>query len=256
MKLLAGYLGRRLSQFLSTPHEARGYINTSHPELLASTLRPGDILLVDGNSRISTAIKYLTQSTWSHAALFIGDALGPPPTGEESHVLVEANLIEGVRAVPLSLYATSHTRICRPVGLSTEDLKKVIDYVVAHIGQQYDLQNLVDLARYLFPVIPVPTHWRRRIIALGSGHPTRAICSTLIAGAFQAVRYPILPRITLAGDTSAAMNHHCREIFHIHDSRLFAPRDFDVSPYFHVVKPTVEHGFDYRAFQWDDDSRR
>ena len=40
------------------------------------TLRPGDVLLVEGSSRISTAIKYLTQSTWSHAALFVGPPLG------------------------------------------------------------------------------------------------------------------------------------------------------------------------------------
>jgi hypothetical protein len=27
---------------------------------------------------------------------------------------------------------------------------------------------------------------------------------------------------------------------------LYAPRDFDVSPYFAVIKPTIEGGFDYR----------
>jgi hypothetical protein len=28
------------------------------------------------------------------------------------------------------------------------------------------------------------------------------------------------------------------------------PRDFDISPYFAVVKPTLEAGFDYRALTW------
>ena len=44
-----------------------------------------------------------------------------------------------------------------------------------------DLKNVFDLARYLFPVPPVPSRLRRRLIALGSGDPTRAICSTVIA---------------------------------------------------------------------------
>ena len=46
------------------------------PVQLAATLRPGDVLLVEGNTRLSVAIKYLTQSTWSHAALFVGAAVG------------------------------------------------------------------------------------------------------------------------------------------------------------------------------------
>ncbi len=30
------------------------------------------------------------------------------------------------------------------------------------------------------------------------------------------------------------------------------PRDFDISPYFEVVKPTIVHGFDYTALHWAD----
>lgn len=33
-------------------------------------------------------------------------------------------------------------------------------------------------------------------------------------------------------------------------SCLFVPRDFDVSPYFEVVKPTLAQGFDYRQLNW------
>jgi hypothetical protein len=33
---------------------------------------------------------------------------------------------------------------------------------------------------------------------------------------------------------------------------LFAPRDFDVSPYFEVIKPTIEAGFDYQSLVWRD----
>lgn len=38
---------------------------------------------------------------------------------------------------------------------------------------------------------------------------------------------------------------------HIRDSSLYAPRDFDVSPYFAVIKPTIEVGFDYKKLIWD-----
>ena len=86
--------------------------------------------------------------------------------------------------------------------------------------------------RYLVP-LPVPQRWRRRMIALGSGDPTRIICSALIAQAFEAVRYPIPPKVTqLESDVAR------REIMEIRHSSLYAPRDFDISPYFTIVKAT------------------
>jgi hypothetical protein len=30
------------------------------------------------------------------------------------------------------------------------------------------------------------------------------------------------------------------------------PRDFDISPYFEIVKPTIVEGFDYTALHWAD----
>lgn len=86
------------------------------------------------------------------------------------------------------------------------------------------------------------------MIALGSGDPTRLICSGMIAQAFQSVRYPILPSITRVGSRLAQA-----EILRIRHSSLFVPRDFDISPYFAVIKPTIEQGFDYRAVRWADD---
>jgi hypothetical protein len=112
---------------------------------------------------------------------------------------------------------------------------------------------VLDLARYLVP-LPVPARYRRKMLALGSGDPTRAICSTLIAQAFQAVRYPILPRVKTPDDDRKVKSAHAREeILTIRHHSLYAPRDFDLSPYFAVVKPTCERGFDYRAFLWGED---
>ncbi len=61
------------------------------------------------------------------------------------------------------------------------------------------------------------------------------------------MRYPILPKVTRTRSRQAR-----REILHIRDSSLYMPRDFDISPYFQVVKPTIELGFDYTALHWAD----
>lgn len=219
------------------------------PERLLSCLQPGDVLLVEGNSRISTAIKYLTQSTWSHAALYVGFAPLVAAGRDGRHCFVEADIVDGVRSVGVEEFAGLHTRICRPVGLRVAARAQLIQFVIARLGHQYDLRNVIDLARYLLPTPPVPTRWRRRMLALGSGDPTRAICSTLIAQAFQAIRYPILP-LAEVRSADAPDCPGCREkILHVRHS-LFAPRDFDVSPYFEVVKPTLAAGFDYTALHW------
>jgi hypothetical protein len=244
-------LGRMLAWYLTKPRPKAAQPATSPHAKLAGSLEPGDVLLIEGNRRVSTAIKYLTQSTWSHSALYIGDALGPPPAGEEPKVLIEADLRAGVHAVPLSHYAGLHTRICRPVGLTPEDRQKVVDFMVKSIGEGYDLRNVIDLMRYLLPTPPVPSRWRRRMIALGSGDPTRAICSTLIAEAFGNVRYPILP-IYRPPQPGAGEKEAQEELWEIRHHSLYVPRDFDISPYFAIVKPNLQHGFDYRKLHWVD----
>ena len=239
-------IGRRIAQYLDRPIEGFHPFTPSNPEALRATLLPGDVLLVEGTNHISGVIKYLTQSTWSHAALYVGP-IGERTTDDgEPLVLVEANIGEGVVGAPLSKYFRSHTRICRPIGLTADDRHRVCAYAMERIGFDYDVKNIIDLLRYLFP-LPVPQRWRRRMIALGSGHPTRIICSALIAQAFESVRYPILPKVTKQDDEDVR-----REILEIRHSSLYAPRDFDISPYFALVKPTIERGFDYRKMRWAD----
>ncbi|HMV13715.1 MAG TPA: YiiX/YebB-like N1pC/P60 family cysteine hydrolase [Nitrosomonas sp.] len=243
--------GRGLARFLTKPVRQSTQVAMISQEKLAAALQPGDVLLVEGNTRISVAIKYLTQSTWSHAALYIGDAL-PSSMSATTPVLVEADLEEGVRAITLAHYAQMHTRICRPVGLNDEDRRRVVDYAIARIGQQYDLKNIFDLVRYLLPIAPVPTRFRRRLLALGSGDPTRAICSTLIAQAFQSVHYPILPEIQRAWLDDPMCADCYAEIYRIRHHSLFTPRDFDISPFFNIIKPTIENGFDYHSLAWSN----
>ena len=235
-------LGNRLAVRITTP--------TALPPRAAAAMLPyerelrlGDVLLVDGGAnRISAAIKYLTQSTWSHATLFTGP---DPDTGEP--MLVEAELGLGIVRSPLRKYAGYHLRICRPVGLTETALQDILAFVESRLGGQYDLRNVIDLARWFLPQPPVPARFRRRMLAMGSGEPTRAICASLIAEAFNRVGYPILPDIELLGGEDMADG---RDVLHVRHHSLYAPRDFDVSPYFDIVKPTLEEGFDYRCLPW------
>jgi hypothetical protein len=241
-------IGRLIARYLQKPVHGFEPFTPSDPEALRQSLQPGDVLLVEGNNNISGVIKYLTQSTWSHSALYVGPVLDCATDDGEPHVLVEANVGEDVVSAPLSKYFYFHTRICRPVGLTEADSARVCTYAIERIGFAYDLKNIIDLMRYLFP-LPVPQRWRRRLIALGSGDPSRLICSALIAEAFRAVQYPILPKITLTRSRQAI-----EQIPEIRHSSLYCPRDFDISPYFNVVKPTIARGFDYKALQWAEAS--
>jgi cell wall-associated NlpC family hydrolase len=204
---------------------------------LRHLLHRADVILVEGHLRISSVIKYLTQSTWSHAALYAGD-------GE----CIEADVLAGVRRFPLTDLAPYRLRICRPISLTDEDASIVIAHAASRLGVQYDLQHVFDLARYMVP-LPMPRSWRRRAIALGSADPSRAICSTLVAESFQTVGYPILPEIP-APPHDPATGRSAREIYHIHDTGLFTPRDFDLSPFFHVIKPDMPRPFDHHNLVW------
>ncbi|MHA6347332.1 YiiX/YebB-like N1pC/P60 family cysteine hydrolase [Roseivivax sp. CAU 1761] len=242
-------IGNRLARRLNRQTEPRGVGVPSDPDKLFRTLRTGDVLLVDGHSSVGQAIKYLTQSTWSHSALYVGEALPDPEDGSEKPRLVEVNVGEGCVASPLSKYARYHTRICRPVGLSEADRSKVAQFMIDRIGLEYDLRNIFDLLRYTLPQPPVPARWRRRMLAIGSGDPTRAICSTLMAQAFLSVRYPILPTVREVKVREGSRTVR-REIYHIRHHSLYAPRDFDISPYFDIVKPHIARAFDPTDFVW------
>lgn len=244
-------LGHFLANRLTRPSPGYKPYTPSDMDSLCAALRPGDVLLIEGRDRISNGIKYLTQSTWSHAAMYVGNRLASPTGGGERHRLIEVNLGEGCVTAPLGKYIIYNTRICRPVGLTLAECEAVTDFMVDHLGTRYDLRNIFDMLRYFFPTPPVPVRWRRQMIAFGSGDPTRAICSSLIAQAFQSVRYPILPDVREV-KAQVGSGYARREILHIRHHSLFAPRDFDLSPYFKIVKPRLANGFDPHLLVWGD----
>jgi len=246
------WLGGRLARYLS---KERHIHNTSTPtpiDQLQASLRIGDVLLVEGSSRASTAIKFLTQSTWSHAALYVGDQIEQITGNKCGHCFVEADMVAGIRSVGIGEFAGIHTRICRPVGLDEAECLRVAAYAIGRIGHQYDLRNILDLARFLLPTPPVPSRFRRQLLALGSGDPTRAICSTLLAQAFQSIHYPILPVVEKRNANRVDCPGCMEEIYRLRHHSLFTPRDFDVSPYFQIIKPTLESKFDFKTLKWED----
>lgn len=254
-------------------HYERFGFNDEH--VLKATIRPGDVLLVDGNQRVSQAVKYLTQSSWSHSALFIGDALPrkwPERRAEllrkygrdARSMLVEALVEKGVVASPLVKYLDFNIRICRPLGLRPEDLETVLDHVVSEIGYTYDRRNFLDLTRYLLPFHFVPPGLRNDALHFGSGVATETICSTLLAEAFAKVRFPILPvPVRQKGRTAGErlrqqiLGRPTRRawsgLLRARHPTLCVPRDFDLSPYFEIVKFSSrnEAAFDYRKLHWE-----
>ena len=248
---LEAFIAAKILHYLSAPVARYAPFYAPDPSVVRAALKPGDILLVEGNSRVSSIIKFLTQSTWSHAALYVGERPGDLTADGEPKLFLEAEADTGVVTAPLSKYVKFHTRICRPVGVDTADVQKVVDYALARVGKQYDSKRILDLLRYLFPYPPVPVWFRRRMLAIGAGDPTRAICSTLIAEAFASIHYPILPeRVSINGKTYGVAPYVQGEFDHIRKYGLYTPRDFDTSPFFQIVKPTLAAGFDYHTVQW------
>lgn len=221
----------RLISFLEKSTLSRASTPPTHTiDQLKRTLRPGDVLLVEGQQRFSAAIKYLTQSNWSHAALYIG-----------KNELVEADLKDGVIRIPVETYKGYHTRICRPVNLVPEDLDKIIQFLISKQGLTYDIVNIVNLLKYLFPLHPFRKLVGSPFISLGSDDPTQVICSSIIAQAFQKVGYPVFPvKKTIEGEVKYAKRH----------VSTYVPSDFDHSPYFRIVKPSLEFGFEYKTIPW------
>ncbi len=206
---------------------------------LRADLRPGDVVLVEGKSRISQMIMTLTQSSWSHAGMYIGDALlrwgGPQAESaleafgaEAAHLVIESDMAEGVRVKPVAWYGDHNLRVCRPQGLSAEDLERVVAEMLRHLGLRYDRRNIFDLGRYLTPFQLLPARWRRRPLYLGSSTSREVICSALIAKAFYRVGFPVQPILGEAGAGHGT-------VIARHPSYIM-PRDFDLSSNFEVLK--------------------
>jgi len=227
-------------------------------ERLRYELRPGDVLLVEGRSRVSDIIKMITQSCWTHSFLYVGrlhDIDDPDlriqiqkfyPDNADDQLIIESLLGKGTIADSLERYKTDHLRICRPRGLTRKDAQEVIGYAINQLGTDYNVRQLLDLARFMFPYGILPRRWRSSLFEHNAGKPTQTVCSTMMAEAFARVHFPVRP--VLHQDNSGKLKLYQR------NTKLITPPDFDYSPFFDVIKyPLLD--FDelaiYRKLPWD-----
>ncbi|ROR32338.1 YiiX/YebB-like N1pC/P60 family cysteine hydrolase [Inmirania thermothiophila] len=226
-------------------------------ERLSYEIRPGDVLLVEGRTRVAEVIKVITQSRWSHAALYIGRLydIEDPDVRErllrhhacdpDEQLVVEALLGHGTVVSPLAKYRHDNLRICRPRGLSPADAQKVIAFAVSRLGTAYDTRQILDLARFLFPWTLMPRRWRSSLFQHNAGGATRTVCSTMLAEAFAEVQFPVLPFVARDADGRLRLLRR--------NPKLFTPSDFDYSPYFEIIKYPML-GIDdvglYRRLPW------
>lgn len=221
-------------------------------------LRQGDVLLVEGRSKVSDIIKMITQSIWTHSALYIGrlqDIDDPElrlhiqkfyPDSADDLMIIESLLGQGTIVTSLDKYKNEHVRICRPKGLTRPDAQEVIRYTIRQLGTDYNVRQLLDLARFMFPYMLLPRRWRSTLFEHNAGRPTKTVCSTMMAEAFALVHFPIRP--VFHQDKNGNLKMYRR------NSKLVTPPDFDYSPYFDIIKyPMID--FDelavYKKLPWD-----
>jgi len=127
----------------------------SHYKTIEKLVKPGDVILIEGNSRVSGIIRSLTHSPWTHAALCIGkvvdiknsDTLNLIRTqykngSQKTCLLIESEIGAGTIISPLSKYKKYHIRVLRPKGLTSKDAELVINYAANRLGTRYNLRHL------------------------------------------------------------------------------------------------------------------
>lgn len=255
MSRLRRWFTARLIRWLTAEHPAGApALDVDFPGLLAQ-IQPADVLLIDGQSRVSDIIKSVSQSSWSHVALYLGrpsDFSGGLGAALAAHgaanepLILEVLLGQGAVVNPLVVYRDNRMRICRARALAAADREAVVQYVLQREGYGYDLRQLVDLARFMLPWGLLPRRWRSSLFRAPDGRRTRTVCSSLIAEAYQAVNFPVLP--VVQRDASGKVHWRKR------DARLYTPKDFDLSPFFDIVK-YPPRGYEvapaYRAIDWE-----
>ncbi len=226
-------------------------------ERIRYELRPCDVILVEGRSRVSTVIRQITNSPWTHAALYIGrlsDIDDPDLRKIVAHhhqgdpddrLMIESLLGEGTVVNKLETYKEEHLRICRPSRLGLKEAQQVVRYAISRLGVDYDVRQIFDLMRFLLPWGLLPRRWRSSLFNQIPGKSQRTVCSTMIAEAFAFVQFPILPLVKHSDDDKVQLYRR--------NPRLCTPSDFDYSPYFKIIKypfVDIDHRNDPNLLPW------
>lgn len=220
-------------------------VRLSDFEQIRQELKPCDVLLVDGSSRLDERIKGLSTSRWSRALLYLGrlhDIDDPAlravlteyhPCQADTQLVLEARLDRGIVLQPLTSLELGHVRICRPRGLSHHDAQEVIRFAISRLGLSRG-PGWLDLLRLLTPWGLLPRRWRLALFARTAGKLLRTLTGTAVGDAFGFIQYPVLPLVKRQEDSGT-------RLYRRHPRIVFAA-DFDHSPYFDIVKyPFVDH---------------
>ena len=170
------------------------------------------------------------------------------PGDPNDQLVIEALLGKGTIITALKEYKDEHIRICRPKNLMPHDAQKVISFCINQVGLDYDVRQIFDLLRFMFPYSFLPRKWRSSLFAKNPGAQTRTVCSTMLAEAFHSVKFPILP--------FAEKTENGKIRLFQRNPRLYTPKDFDYSPYFDIIKYPF-FGLDdvsiYKRLPWENE---
>ncbi len=257
------YISRHLQAEVEN-YEQHIYNNMAH---LVKYIHKGDVVLVEGRTKLSRIIKLFSNSSWSHVGMYVGDELVKKHRpyrerylrefgeADSQHLLIEAYAGQGVVAVPLSKYKHYNIRVCRPYRIHSRDLKTVIEDVIGNLGKRYDQQNIVDIALMLLPSWLNPFKQRSTMACLGSCNDFQVICSGMIARAFQRVGYPVRPVLNPTPEEQHRIrnNPFGATLAMRHYSQIL-PRDFDLSPNFEIIKFNIIKAgkFNYKKLPWGE----
>jgi hypothetical protein len=187
--------------------------------------------------------------------------------GDDAHDLIVEALYDGVVTSPLDKYLDFNVRICRPHQLRAEHLRIILDDAIEAIGWRYDLRNMLNLALRLPLESLLPGRFPLEDLRLGSGVEGTVICTSLLGRHFRKVRFPVLPTVSFPEKDQAPValarrfglfprrRRRARGVYRPRHPTLITPRDFDMSPYFDIVKFNAigNRDFDYVDIRWADE---
>jgi hypothetical protein len=172
-------------------------------EVSKDELQKGDVILISGRTRMANVIEWVTNSKWTHAALYIGDGL-----------LIESLVGEGVVIKSVDVYINDEIRICRHKDITKEKARDIINFMADHLEAKYDVRAIFDLLRLMAPIWIMPRKWRSTIFK--DAFLDKYTCSELITLAYNSVGLPIILGLK---------------------AKAHVPGDFDRSVYVDVIKP-------------------
>lgn len=214
-------------------------IRLSNFDRLSRTLQPGDVLLIDGRSRLDEALKTVTSSRWSRACLYLGQLhqVADPalrrqlseylPCSADTRLILETRLDSGIRLQTLSALEHEHLRICRPRNLQAQESGAALRHVISRLGLGVQ-RSWFAIFVLLLPWGWLPRRWRCSAFASMAGSLLRQLVGTPIGEAFEFVQFPVLPLVK--------QQHDGKPRLFSRQPGIYFAADFDHSPYLDVIK--------------------